>query len=297
MNTSDRLDEFRTDGGEIRTDAQKDPATLEREIDQTRANMDRTLGALERKLSPGQLIDEVMGFAREHAAEFASSLGRTVKENPMPALLTAVGVVWMLSSSNNRSRATRPYDYDNEFSRSGEFGTPEAEGSSWRETGQRAQSSAREAVSGIGQRAGAATDRVRETLSNSGQAMKDKISRTSDSAVAQGQRMREGVQNLFEDQPLVIGALGLAIGAAIGAALPRTEQEDKLLGEMRDNAVSTIKDQGAKAYEQVRETVDRVGERVSEEVGQKKSEIAGEDPAARSPVESNRNVKEELKPR
>ena len=41
----------------LKDDARKDPATLEREIDQTRANMDRTLGALERKFSPGQLLD------------------------------------------------------------------------------------------------------------------------------------------------------------------------------------------------------------------------------------------------
>ena len=47
---------------------------------------------------------------------------------------------------------------------------------------------------------------------------------------------------------------------------------------MRDNVVSAIKDQGAKAYEQVRETVDRVGERVGEEVEQKKSELAGNFP-------------------
>lgn len=39
------------DTSNLRDDARKDPATLEREIDQTRADMDRTLGALERKFS------------------------------------------------------------------------------------------------------------------------------------------------------------------------------------------------------------------------------------------------------
>ena len=70
----------------LRDDARKDPATLEREIDQTRANMDRTLGALERKFSPGQLLDQAMEFARENGGEFANNLGRSVKENPVPAL-------------------------------------------------------------------------------------------------------------------------------------------------------------------------------------------------------------------
>ena len=293
MNTSDRLSD------ELRTDTQKDPATLEREIDQTRADMDRTLGALERKLSPGQLLDEAMGFAREHAGEFASNLGRSVKENPMPALLTAVGVVWMLAS-NNRPRTSRAYDYGDRFDQrdfnSETLAPSGSESSSWSETGERARSSAQDAISGIGQGARTAAESVGEKLSTSRDTVRATLSRTSDSARAQGQRMRDGFQKLFEEQPLVIGALGVALGAAIGAALPRTEQEDQVLGEMRDNVVSAIKDQGAKAYEQVRETVDRVGERVGEEVEQKKSELAGESPAFRSASESNRSVNEERKP-
>jgi hypothetical protein len=281
---------------------------LEREIDQTRANMDRTLGALERKLSPGQLLDEAMGLAREHGGEFASNLGRSLKENPMPALLTAVGVVWMLASSN-RPRSSRAYDYrrddyideyndglDQTEFRSADLPTSGTESSSWSQTAERAKSSAQGAVSGVGQRAKAAADTVGEKLSSSREAVRARFSRTSESAAAQGQRLREGVQNLFEEQPLVIGALGVALGAAIGAALPRTEQEDRLFGEIRDNAVSAIKDRGSQAYEQVRETVDRVGQRVGEEVNQKKSELGGESSGSRSTSESNWGVNEEHKP-
>jgi hypothetical protein len=113
--------------------------------------------------------------------------------------------------------------------------------------------------------------------------------------MAQGQRMLYSFQNLFEEQPLIVGALGVALGAAIGAALPRTEQEDRILGEMRDSTISALKDRGAQAYEQVRDTVDRVGQRVGEEVNQKKSEIAGESSGGRSTTESNRSGSEERK--
>jgi hypothetical protein len=58
---------------DLHYDAQKDPDTLEREIDQTRAQMDQTLGALGRKLSPGQLIDEALGLFREHGGDFAAN--------------------------------------------------------------------------------------------------------------------------------------------------------------------------------------------------------------------------------
>ena len=92
----------------LRDDARKDPATLEREIDQTRANMDRTLGALERKFSPGQLLDQAMEFARENGGEFPNNLGRSIKENPVPALLTAVGIAWMAASTTCSGVWCRP---------------------------------------------------------------------------------------------------------------------------------------------------------------------------------------------
>ena len=38
------------------------------------------------------------------------------------------------------------------------------------------------------------------------------------------------------DNPMAAGAIALAIGAAIGASVPRTEFEDRTLGETRDRA-------------------------------------------------------------
>jgi hypothetical protein len=96
---------------DLRDDAQKnDPDALEREIDQTRAQMDQTLGALEQKLSPGKLIDEALGLFREHGGDFVANLGNSVKQNPMPVMLAAVGIAWMMFGSNRRSSVTN-YDY------------------------------------------------------------------------------------------------------------------------------------------------------------------------------------------
>lgn len=41
----------------------------------------------------------------------------------------------------------------------------------------------------------------------------------------------------FESNPLAMGAVALAVGAAIGAALPHTRREDELLGKVRDQLV------------------------------------------------------------
>src|SRR5690606_2721174 len=45
---------------------------------------------------------------------------------------------------------------------------------------------------------------------------------------------RERASDFFEEQPLVAGALALAVGAAIGGLLPRTRREDSAIGSYRD---------------------------------------------------------------
>ena len=44
----------------------------------------------------------------------------------------------------------------------------------------------------------------------------------------------------MHEQPLLLGALGLAAGALIGALLPTTEAEDRLLGDARDKTVKSV---------------------------------------------------------
>jgi hypothetical protein len=54
-------------------------------------------------------------------------------------------------------------------------------------------------------------------------------------------KARDGLAELFRAQPLALGAIGLAIGAGIAAALPKTDVEDEYLGEFSQ----TVKTQAA----------------------------------------------------
>ena len=259
----------------LRDDARKDPATLEREIDQTRANMDRTLGALERKFSPGQLLDQAMEFARDNGGEFANNLGRSVKENPMPALLTAVGIAWMVASSN-RPRSSIADAYDDRYARD-DFNAADFDDTGFEddagdqkegltEKAQRLKASAGETLSDAGQRVKSAADRARQKLTGTKQTVSSGLRRTSGTAQIQTQRVREGFNSLLSEQPLLLGALGIAVGAAIGAALPSTEQEDRLFGSARDKALSEVKQRGTETYEQVRDKVNTVGEEAKQSI-------------------------------
>ena len=259
----------------LRDDARKDPATLEREIDQTRANMDRTLGALERKFSPGQLLDQAMEFARENGGEFANNLGRSVKENPVPALLTAVGIAWMVASSN-RPKPSLADAYDDRYARddlnaSGFDDTGYEDDAGDQKEGltdkaQRLKASAEGSLSDAGQRVKSAAERARQKLASTKDTVSAGLRRSSGTAQLQTQRVREGFNSLLTEQPLLLGALGIAVGAAIGAVLPATEQEDRLFGSARDKALSEVKQRGTETYEQVRDKVNSVGEEAKQSI-------------------------------
>jgi methyl-accepting chemotaxis protein len=65
------------------------------------------------------------------------------------------------------------------------------------------------------------------------------------------QRMQSGVEGMLQDNPLMVGAVAVVAGAALGMALPSTPQENRLLGETRETFMETA-----------RETVQEVSEKV-----------------------------------
>ncbi|HEU4654701.1 MAG TPA: DUF3618 domain-containing protein, partial [Steroidobacteraceae bacterium] len=82
-----------------RNDSAQDPADLEREAEAIRADMDRTLSALERKFSPEQMLDRSLGMLRERGPDLVRTVGDTVKKNPIPVLLTLTGAAWLIASA------------------------------------------------------------------------------------------------------------------------------------------------------------------------------------------------------
>lgn len=69
----------------------------------------------------------------------------------------------------------------------------------------------------------------------------------------QSDQMSRQIANLFEQQPLIAGALAFAAGAAAGAALPHTAQEDELIGEQADKLRRKAMKEAGKLYEDGKE--------------------------------------------
>jgi len=76
---------------------------LEREAEQTRRQLAEWLEELRSRVTPGQVIDQLADFAREGAAaDFLRNLGREIRENPIPVLLIAVGIGWLVIAASRR---------------------------------------------------------------------------------------------------------------------------------------------------------------------------------------------------
>lgn len=238
----------------------RDPARLERDIDRTRASLGRTVDALERRLSPGELVDQALGMAREHGGEFATNLGRSVQNNPMPVILTGVGLAWMMASSNEprapKRRSAGYAAYQDWASESGRDGGTDSTGRL-----KSGVSSAKSAVESVGDKASRAKDSLKQSVGSFSDSASGAVSDTGERMRMQGerlrmqgQRLRSSVETLMEEQPLIVGAIGIGIGAALGAAFPSTQAEDRLLGETRDSAMRAAKERASEAYEEVKDT-------------------------------------------
>jgi len=67
------------------------------------------------------------------------------------------------------------------------------------------------------------------------------------SGARMGSALQQNLADLFERQPLVLGAVGLAIGAGIAASIPTTEVEQKLMGEASEQLQEKISETAGEA--------------------------------------------------
>lgn len=302
-----------------------DPNAIERDLDQTRSRLNSHLSVLQRRLTPGQVVDDLMRyFHGREGADFGRSLADSVRSNPLPAAITGIGLTWLMASNPRAAKARQAAPSTAGTSNwSGfqvapglEHGGHEAMAARVREAEQNTRRGQDETEqlytsrldSARGQALGLARhgdetresfgDRIRSALASAQQAVSasahDLRGQASDAAsslgsAAQGagysitdaaQRagsaMAKGGQatgqtgsNLFStvmESPVLLGALGLAAGALLGALLPQLEQEEATLGKLADQVRDT-----AKGLAQ--EAVDK-GEHVAQVVLDKSGESA-----------------------
>ncbi|MGN2244707.1 DUF3618 domain-containing protein [Frateuria sp. GZRR33] len=232
MSTAERID----------AESHKDPARLEREIDQQRADINHIVDALENKLSPGQLFDRMVHFGKGTGSEFAQNIGNAVKANPVPALLTTVGLVWLYASRNEPAPLRSPY-----------AGTGTDDGTGIMDR-------AREMGSDVSDTVSSTWNQARSRVADTTARMADTAHGARDTLMHQKDRAVQGYNTLLHENPLALGAIGVAIGALLGAALPTTEPENRLMGEASDHLADKAKEAVQTGADKARDVMHDMGE-------------------------------------
>ena len=98
-----------------------------------------------------------------------------------------------------------------------------------------------DAADGLGDTASDLTSRLSEGLEDLSDQARSRVlvarRAAHEARMSSEAMMKQGIRrasNVFEDQPLVVGALAMALGAAFGAMLPHSKFEDAAMGESRD---------------------------------------------------------------
>lgn len=87
---------------------------------------------------------------------------------------------------------------------------------------------------GARERLGDAASSVRDRARSARYSLGEQASDFGHSIRDRAETAQRSLEHLLHDQPLVAGALGVVLGAAIGALLPSTDREDEWLGEASD---------------------------------------------------------------
>jgi hypothetical protein len=204
---------------------------------------------------------------------FIDGLTAAARENPLAAALIGGGALWLLIGSDKLKNAA---------------GSVTSAAAPLADLGARAQRSAAsswdDTYGSMRARASSMSDEasrgINETVRHAGTAASDAMSGAAETI---GERFDEGMagaremfdrvgrvlprketlrqaqsslSDLLERQPLVLGAVGLAIGATVAGALAKSSLEDEWVGDLSDGLKADLKERAGAVSQSVREASD-----------------------------------------
>lgn len=182
-----------------RSDDTKDSRELEQEVEQQRSAVERTLIELIERFSPQRMLQSLLNQGDEGQRDqpIPRQLMDTLSANPIPTLLAAAGVGWLMMSQARHS------EHDPELA-------PASDEPSHASYGVDPDYDPR---SGVGHVA------LEKDHHEGGETVPYQSTTYSDNVGNQ-------VNSLLRNQPLLVAAFGIAVGGLLGAALPRLSRHE-----------------------------------------------------------------------
>lgn len=253
----------------------KEPRQIRDDIERTRADMSQTIDVIQERLDPQRLRAQAREAVREatigRAQHMASEVGHrardagfslreTVRSNPLPAAMVAVGLGWLAVQATMRGDGQAVREVEMYRERPG----GEMEGRA-REMTEEARRRAEEATSRVRARADETMTEAQQRAGELAGEVQERAQEVTHEAQRRARRARGRLETMIDENPLAMGAVALAVGAAIGMALPSTRQEDRVMGEARDTLVRRAEEMAEETMGQVEQVAEEAERSVEEE--------------------------------
>lgn len=208
---------------------------------------------------------------RESTGDFVNALQDAVRENPVSAALIGMGVLWLFAGGSNTSLfggGGRKAIFRTATSYAEQAGgTANGAGSSMHRVADngvdavsQVTGAVRQASTAVGDAVSRSGTQAADTLSSAYKAAIDIASQSTDAlanttdvlqekGAALGTAVQQNLSGMFERQPLMLGAVGLAIGAGIAASIRTTEAERRTFGKASDLVRETVTGKAAEVKE------------------------------------------------
>jgi hypothetical protein len=255
---------------------------IKEQIEETRSQMGDTIDAIQDKLSFSNVSEQIsehvtnaVDAAKEavydatigKAAMLMKEIGdgmsknvvlKKIKQDPLPFILIGAGAGLLAYRIYAQGSEPNPkYRYVN--GRSGD-----SEGLTKRASlAERSGEKVTDTAGKLTDTAGAAYEKVSGVVSSAYTGAGEAAGKAFDTIGGLGTAASDKYQTQIQENPLAVGAVALALGAAVGLAIPSTQYEGQLLGETRQKLIDKAENAAADLIDRTKDAVSSAAETVS----------------------------------
>jgi X-X-X-Leu-X-X-Gly heptad repeat protein len=239
----------------------------------------------------GRSVRSAMGTAADTVADQAGSLAGSVRDSAASVGDNVAGTASRAASSLGNAASSVGSTVS---------GTAAAVGDSMSSAAQQARRSLNDGTAKLSDsvdqlKEGAVdlSETVQDYAASAREQITDTAERTHQQASNLARQFKDTANSLLHEQPLLVAAFGIAVGAAIAAALPKSKLEDELMGEASDAMKETIGEVAAGQYETAKEVAGVVADHAMAKAKEEGLTPSGVAEAARNIGEKAKRVASE----
>jgi hypothetical protein len=238
---------------QIRRDTEQARAGLTNTVEQLRSTVSETASDIRQRISPDAIKAEVGDYFRSRGEQLLDTVTSAARRNPLQAVAVGASVAYPLM------RLTRSIPVPILMVGAGLF----LAGS---KTGQAVTQTASDAASDLADEAGRRAHDLKQSFDETVAAARDygadKVAGLTEAVAARTGDLKDEAGRTFletvEQNPLVVGGIGLLIGGLIASALPRSDLEDTFAGEVGGEIKSRVRDAASKGADAARDVASGV---------------------------------------